>query len=132
MSYRFNHPYFEPHPNKDEVAFTYLSYDIGKYFFEIVRNVMVIGALKFFADKSGHWALSVLFYTSLAAFMFLFQSFFFGWRLTFFKHHFGEKAKPVDATLSFIFAAGCCLSCWFLVIVIASQIGLHPVSLTPA
>ena len=57
MNYKFSNPYFEPHPNKDEIAFSYLAYDIAKYFFEVVRNILVVGAIKFFADK--RWIVDV-------------------------------------------------------------------------
>jgi hypothetical protein len=42
--YRFRPPFMTPaHP--DEVAFSWLSYDISRYFFEFMRNFLVVGAL---------------------------------------------------------------------------------------
>ena len=122
MKYRFNSPFFEPHPDKDEIAYTYLAYDIGRYFFEVVRNLLVVGAIKFFADKTGHWALHTLFWASLVAFTFLFQSFFFSWRFKIFAHFMGNAGKTMDVILSFFFTATCVLGSWIVVISVANQI----------
>ena len=123
MKYRFNTKLFEPEPDQDEIAFSWLCYDIAKYFFEIARNVLVIGTLKFFADKTGHWALTTMFLLSLIAFLYLVQSFFFSWRFRIFVHFLkGASGKLLDGILSFIFAAITILGSWFSVMVIAAQI----------
>jgi hypothetical protein len=123
MKYKFESKFFEPHPDKNEIAFSWLAYDIAKYFFEILRNIIVIGTLKFFMDKTGHWSLVVLFLLSLVAFLFLIQSFFFSWRFKLFTHFVrGNAGKNLDFTLSFAFGALIIFGSWFAVVVVANQI----------
>jgi hypothetical protein len=123
MNYKFSSKFFEPDPDKDEIAYSWLCYDIAKYFFEVVRNILVIGTLKFFMDKTGHWALIVLFLLSLAAFLFMIQSFFISWRFRVFAHFVkGNAGKKLDFLLSFVFGAFFIFGSWFAVVVVANQI----------
>jgi hypothetical protein len=123
MKYEFRSKLFEPHPDKDEIAFSWLAYDIGRYFFEMVRNILVIGTLKFFMDKTGHWALILLFLLSLGAYLFMIQSFFISWRFRIFAHFVqGNAGKNLDFLLSFVFGAVFIFGSWLGVVNVAAQI----------
>jgi hypothetical protein len=125
MNYKFTSRFFEPHPNKDEIAYSWLSYDIARYFFEVARNILVIGAIKFFADKTGHWALYLLLGLSFWALLFLIQSFFFSWRFKIFAHFVqGNAGKNLDFLLSFIFGAAFITGSWVAIFVVANQIAI--------
>ena len=41
---------------------------LSKGILDLMRNLMVVGTLSYFAQRTDHWAVSLLYYVSLAAF----------------------------------------------------------------
>ena len=72
--------FFEAAPG-DERSFGYFAYDFAKYVFEFLRNVIVVGVLKYFADKSGNTVLLVLYHVASLALFFFILSFIVTWNL---------------------------------------------------
>jgi hypothetical protein len=101
--YRLRIPFIEPaHPN--EAAFSWFAYDIARYFFELCRNIIVIGAIRYAADKTGSVWLSVLFYLSTPVFVLFVYSFLCSWDLKIFSHLFRKSAvgKLLDILLTIL------------------------------
>ncbi len=111
-----------------DVDFEKLSYIGTTYFPDTVNELATwrwSGTLKFFMDKTGHWALTFLFLLSLGAFFFLIQSFFFSWRFRVFTHFIkGDAGKNLDFLLSFLFGACFIFGSWLAVVIVAGQIAL--------
>jgi len=70
------------HP--DEVAFSWLSYDLSRYFFEFCRNLLVVGALRYAADKTGNTFLLYMSYASVLMLVIFTYSFVCFWDLRLF------------------------------------------------
>jgi hypothetical protein len=115
-------PFIEAaHP--DEVAYSWLSYDLSRYFFEATRNFLVVGALRYAADKTGNIFLMIMFYISLCAFVMFVYSFLCFWDLKIFSHLFPKSsAGPVlDGFLNVLFSAALTMPLYFLIITITGQ-----------
>jgi hypothetical protein len=114
--------WFPPsHPN--EAAFGYLVRDIARTYFEFLRNLLVVGALKVIADATGNVVVGVIYAVSLIMLVQLFYSFIVQFDLKVFRHR-SERAFAVwlDFLLSLVFALVCTGACWWLIDYVAAQI----------
>jgi hypothetical protein len=114
-------PFFETaHPG--EVAFSWVSYDISRYFFEFARNFLVVGALRFAADKTGNVLLSGLFYVSLGAFVMFLYSFICAWGLKIFAHVLPTPAgEIIDGILNVLLSAVLTFGCYLVIVSVTGQ-----------
>jgi hypothetical protein len=107
--------YFPPsHP--DEVAFGYLARDVARVFFEFLRNLLVIGAIKVIADATGSALVGVIYSLSLIMLVNLFYSFIVQFDLKVFQH-LTERgfAKLLDFLLGLAFALAATGASWWLI-----------------
>jgi hypothetical protein len=109
------------HP--DEVAYSWLSYDLSRYFFEAARNFLVTGALRYAADKTGSIFLMLLFYISVCAFVTFVYSFLCFWDLKIFSHFFPKSsASPVlDLSLNVLLSAALTLPLYVVIVMVTGQ-----------
>jgi hypothetical protein len=120
--YRFRPPFLTPaHP--DEVAFSWLTYDLSRYFFEFMRNFLVVGALRYAADKTGNQILSYLFWGSILAFGTFLYSFICFWdlRLVSFVFPRSNIAHIVDTLLSVLLALALTLPLYGVIVYVTGQ-----------
>lgn len=120
--YRVRIPIVESaHP--DEVAYSWLSYDLSRYFFETARNFLVIGALRYAADKTGSIFLMVMFYVSICAFVMFVYSFLCFWNLKIFSHVFPKSsASPtLDFLLDVLLSVLLTIPLYFVIVMVTAQ-----------
>jgi hypothetical protein len=114
--------FFEPSP-PDEVAFGYLGRDLARVFFEVLRNIVVIGGIKFFSDKTGSALLHTIFDISLGMLVLFFYSFITQWDLRIFRHISDSLiAGVVDFFLTFVLSIACTYVCYIMIAVVVSEI----------
>ena len=112
-----------PTSHPDEVAFGYLARDIARAFFEFLRNLLVIGAVKVIADATGSVVVGAIYHISLIMLVQLFYSFIVQFDLKVFQHLIGHGfAKVLDFFLSLAFALACTGASWWLIDHVAAQI----------
>ena len=114
--------YFPPaHP--EEVAYGYLSRDISRTFFEFLRNLLVVGAVKVIANATGNVIVATVYYVSVAAMVMFFYSFIVQFDVAVFAHFTQRSwAKVLDALLSLTFAIICTFASMWLVHTVAAEI----------
>jgi hypothetical protein len=112
--------FFEPAPD-GEIAFSWVAYDISKYFFEFARNFLVVGALRYAADKTDSWFLQGLFLVSLGAFVMFVYSFLCGWNFKIFAHLHPVAGGLVDGLLNLLVAVLLTLPLYFVIISVTGQ-----------
>jgi hypothetical protein len=120
--YRFRPPFVTPaHP--DEVAFSWLTYDLSRYFFEFMRNFLVVGALRYAADKTENQILSYLFWGSILAFYGFVFSFICFWNLRLISFAFpkSDLAQIIDLLLSVVLALAITLPLYEIIIYVTGE-----------
>jgi uncharacterized protein YacL len=76
--------FFEPaHPR--EVAFGFLGRDLARIFFEFLRNLVVVGGIRYFSIKTNSTILAVLFIFSIVMLVLFLYSFIVQWDLRIFR-----------------------------------------------
>src|SRR5437870_3519521 len=93
--YNFRLGRFVEAAHPDEVAFSWLSYDVARYYFDFVRNFLVVGALRYAFDKTGNPILLLMFFSSVIAFVIFVYSFFAWWDLRVLSYFFPKSGIAV-------------------------------------
>lgn len=114
--------FFEP-AHANEVAYGYLSRDLARVYFEFLRNIVVMGGIKFFADKTGSALLSTLFDISLMMMILFFYSFIVQYDLKIFRQ---ISESPIwgiaDFALSLLISLACTNGSLIMISVAVSEI----------
>ena len=110
--------FFEPgHP--EEVAAGYLGRDVARAFFEFLQNLVVIGAIKFFSDKTGSTLLHILYNISSVMLLLLVYSFIGQWDLKILRKKSESPGVQLANVILTIFVTIACTYGCILVISIA-------------
>jgi hypothetical protein len=114
---------FFPPADPGEVSYGYLLRDISRVFFEFLRNLVVLGALKVVADVTENWVIRTIYVVALVMLMNWFYSFICQIDLKIIGHLTERRfAKWLDGFLSLTFALAATLACLWLINYTAAEI----------